>query len=276
MAAFLLVKIVIHCKKFCDILVLLKRDKISKWGSPMIQAEQILEKMKNQKINYDKVLRKMIVNWERENARPSILLHSCCAPCSTYTLEFLTEYADVSIYFANPNIHPKNEYLRRARVQEEFVRDFNERTGNNVRYIEAPYEPHEFMKMAKSRGLTEEPEGGARCSACFGMRLEMVAEAAVELGYDYFGSAITLSPKKNAQLINEIGLDVQQLYDVKYLPSDFKKNKGYERSITMCQDYDIFRQCYCGCVFAAQQQGIDFKTINQQAKLFLEQLENKK
>ncbi len=132
----------------------------------------------------------------------------------------------MSIYFANPNIHPKNEYLRRARVQEQFVHDFNERTGNNVRYIEAPYEPHEFMKMAKSRGLTEEPEGGARCSACFGMRLEMVAEAAVELGYDYFGSAITLSPKKNAQLINEIGLDVQQLYDVKYLPSDFKKIKA--------------------------------------------------
>ncbi len=108
------------------------------------------------------------------------------------------------------------------------------------------------------------------------MRLEMVAEAAVEFGYDYFGSAITLSPKKNAQLINEIGLDVQQLYDVKYLPSDFKKNKGYERSITMCNDYNIFRQCYCGCVFAAQQQGIDFKTINQQAKAFLDQLESTK
>ena len=125
----------------------------------MIQAEQILDKMKNQKINYDKVLRKMIMNWERENERPSILLHSCCAPCSTYTLEFLTEHADVAIYFANPNIHPKNEYLRRARVQEKFVNDFNERTGSHVKYIEAPYEPHEFMKMAKSRGLTEEPEG---------------------------------------------------------------------------------------------------------------------
>ncbi|MCS4487116.1 epoxyqueuosine reductase QueH [Staphylococcus americanisciuri] len=241
----------------------------------MIQADTILAKMKNQKINYDKVLRKMIVNWTRNEERPSILLHSCCAPCSTYTLEFLTEHADVAIYFANPNIHPKNEYLRRARVQEQFVKDFNERTGADVKYIEAPYKPHEFMKMAKTRGLTDAPEGGTRCSACFGMRLEMVAEAAVELGYDYFGSAITLSPKKNAQLINEIGLDVQQLYDVNYLPSDFKKNKGYERSITMCNDYNIFRQCYCGCVFAAQQQGIDFKEINQQAKAFLDALADK-
>lgn len=240
----------------------------------MIEANEILDKMKNQKINYDKVLRKMIQHWEREGERPRILLHSCCAPCSTYTLEFLTEYADIAIYFANPNIHPKNEYLRRAKVQEQFVEGFNQRTGANVKYIEAPYKPHEFMKMAKDKGLTDAPEGGARCSACFEMRLDMVAQAAVEMGYDYFGSAITLSPKKNAQLINGIGLEVQQLYDVMYLPSDFKKNKGYERSITMCQEYDIFRQCYCGCVFAAQQQGIDFKTINQQAKIFLEKTQS--
>lgn len=237
----------------------------------MIEMDGIVAKMKNQKINYDKVLRKMINDWERNGERPSILLHSCCAPCSTYTLEFLTQYADVAIYFANPNIHPKNEYLRRAKVQEQFVHDFNECTGANVKYIEAPYKPHEFMKMAKDKGLTEEPEGGRRCTACFEMRLEFVAEAAVEYGYDYFGSALTLSPKKNAQLINEIGMDVQKIYDVNYLPGDFKKNKGYERSIQMCNDYNIFRQCYCGCVFAAMDQGIDFKQINKDAKAFLEQ-----
>lgn len=126
----------------------------------MLKADPIIAKMKNQKINYDRVLKKLINQWEREGLRPKILLHSCCAPCSTYTLEYLTEYADVAIYFANPNIHPKNEYLRRAKVQEQFVNDFNERTGKNVKYIEAEYKPHEFMKMAKSRGLTEEPEGG--------------------------------------------------------------------------------------------------------------------
>lgn len=227
----------------------------------MIEAGDILKKMKNQKVNYDKALRKMIQQWERENERPKILLHSCCAPCSTYTLEFLTQYADIAIYFANPNIHPKNEYLRRAKVQEMFVQDFNEKTGSNVKYIEAKYKPHEFMKMAKAKGLTEEPEGGLRCTACFEMRLELVAEAAIKYGYDYFGSAITLSPKKNAQLINQLGMDVQNVYNVKYLPSDFKKNKGYERSIEMCNDYNIFRQCYCGCVFAAMKQGIDFKQI---------------
>ena len=146
----------------------------------------------------------MISQWQRDGERPRILLHSCCAPCSTYTLEFLTQYADIAIYFANPNIHPKNEYLRRAKVQEQFVKDFNSKTNSNVEYIEAEYKPHEFMKMAKEKGLTDEPEGGLRCSACFEMRLEIVAQAAVEYGYDYFGSAITLSQKKNAQLINEL------------------------------------------------------------------------
>ncbi|CAL28926.1 adenine nucleotide alpha hydrolases superfamily protein [Staphylococcus carnosus] len=107
------------------------------------------------------------------------------------------------------------------------------------------------------------------------MRLDMVAEAAVEYGYDYFGSALTLSPKKNAQLINELGAEVQKLYDVNYLPSDFKKNKGYERSLEMCRDYNIYRQCYCGCVFAAQVQGIDFKEVNQAAKAFLDTVETK-
>ncbi len=102
----------------------------------MLKADPIIAKMKNQKINYDKVLKKLINQWEREGLRPKILLHSCCAPCSTYTLEYLTEYADVAIYFANPNIHPKNEYLRRAKVQEQFVYNFNERTGKNVKYIE--------------------------------------------------------------------------------------------------------------------------------------------
>ena len=130
------------------------------------------------------------------------------------------------------------------------------------------------MKMAKDKGLTEEPEGGLRCTACFEMRLEIVAKAALEHGYDYFGSAITLSPKKNAQLINELGMDVQNIYNVKYLPSDFKKNKGYERSIEMCNDYNIFRQCYCGCVFAAMKQGIDFKQINKDAQAFYNNFKN--
>lgn len=240
----------------------------------MIDAEPIVLKMKNQKINYDRVLKKLIQQWKRAEQKPKILLHSCCAPCSTYTLEYLTQFADIGVYFANPNIHPKNEYLRRAKVQEQFIADFNERTGNHVQYIEAPYEPQKFMKMAKSRGLMDEPEGGLRCSACFEMRLDLVADAAQRFGYNYFGSALTLSPKKNAQLINELGMKVQEAYDVYYLPSDFKKNKGYGRSLEMCRDYNVYRQCYCGCVFAAMRQGIDFKEVNKEAKAFLEQYQS--
>jgi predicted adenine nucleotide alpha hydrolase (AANH) superfamily ATPase len=238
----------------------------------MINSEQILNRMNtDQKINYDTVLQKMIRNWKEAEQRPKILIHSCCAPCSTYTLEYLVQYADITIYFANSNIHPQSEYDRRKIVQKEFVENFNDRTGSQVGFIAADYEPHAFMKRVKEEQLQDEPEGGKRCTACFEMRLESAALNALELNFDYFGSAITLSPKKNSQHVNEIGLDVQKIYDVKYLPSDFKKNNGYKRSIEMCKEYDIFRQCYCGCVFAANQQGIDLKVIHQEATRFLDQ-----
>ncbi|MEG2708277.1 MAG: epoxyqueuosine reductase QueH, partial [Vagococcus sp.] len=125
--------------------------------------------------------------------------------------------------------------------------------------------------MVKEKELTEEREGGKRCSACFNMRLDLVAEKAQELGFDYFGSALTISPKKNSQLINQIGMDIQKFYDVNYLPSDFKKNKGYERSIEMCKEYNIYRQCYCGCIFAAKQQGVDLKQVTKEARQFLKE-----
>ncbi|GAB2024565.1 epoxyqueuosine reductase QueH [Lactovum odontotermitis] len=235
----------------------------------MINSTEILENKKDQKVNYDQILRKMIESWEEQEVRPKLIIHSCCAPCSTYTLEFLTQYADVTIYYANSNIHPQAEYERRALVQKEFVDEFNRRTNNHVAFIEEEYRPNEFIQMVLAKGLQNEPERGLRCSACFQMRLDLVAKKAVELGYDYFGSALTISPQKNSQVINEIGLDAQRLFDVKYLPSDFKKNKGYERSLQMCKEYDIYRQCYCGCIFAAKKQGVDLKTVNREAKLFL-------
>ncbi|MBP1046842.1 epoxyqueuosine reductase QueH [Enterococcus sp. BWM-S5] len=236
----------------------------------MYDITEITDKMAgNQKVNYDRVLKKMIDEWMRIEIRPTILLHSCCAPCSTYTLEYLTEYAEVTIYFANSNIHPRTEYERRAWAQKKFVEDFNEKTGKQVGFLEAPYEPNEFIRVVREDGLTEEPEGGKRCSSCFQMRLDIVAEKAQELGYDYFGSALTLSPKKNSQLINEIGIDIQKFYKTNYLPGDFKKNNGYKRSIEMCREYDVYRQCYCGCLFAAQKQGIDLKQVNKEAESFL-------
>lgn len=151
----------------------------------MINAEPIISKMKNQKINYDKVLKKLIGQWEREAIRPKILLHSCCAPCSTYTLEFFNTICRHCNLFREFKYSSENEYLRRAKVQEQFVEDFNRKTGANVKYIEAPYEPHKFVKMVKDKELADEKEGGLRCTACFEMRLDIVAKAAVEHGYDY-------------------------------------------------------------------------------------------
>ena len=220
-------------------------------------AKEILDKMNpNQKINYHTILNNLIEDWKQKNQRPRVLIHSCCAPCSTYTLEFLCEYADVTVLFANNNIHPESEYNKRASVQREFIDNFNKNTGNDVKYIQEKYNPQDFYK--KVRGLEKEKEGGSRCTSCFQMRLDIVARRAQEMGYDYFGSALTLSPKKNSQLINKLGLEIQELFSVKYLPSDFKKNNGYKRSIEMCNEYEVYRQCYCGCIFAAMDQGIVF------------------
>lgn len=232
-------------------------------------VEDILARLSpNQKINYDKVFQKLVEKWKREGIRPSILMHVCCAPCSTYTLEYLTKYAEVTIYFANSNIHPKAEYQRRALVTAQFVKDFNQNTGQKVSYLEAEYVPQEFFK--RTQHLASEPEGGERCKVCFDYRLDKTAQKAVELGFDYFGSALTISPHKNAQVINEIGLEVQKLYDVSYLPSDLKKNGGYQRSVEMCQEYDIYRQCYCGCLYGANAQGIHLVQVKKEALEFLQ------
>lgn len=237
----------------------------------IIDATEIVEKMNNQKINYDRVLHKMIQSWEKEKVRPRILIHSCCAPCSTYTLEFLTQHADVTIFFSNSNIHPESEYQRRVLVQEKFIHDFNTATGNQVDLIIDDYKPNEFIQLMQQKELIAEPEGWKRCTACFNMRLDLAAKEALERGFDYFGSALTISPKKNSQLINQIGMDIQKIYNTHYLTSDFKKNSGYQRSIEMCKEYDVYRQCYCGCVFAAKQQGCDLKIINKEAKAFVKE-----
>lgn len=234
-----------------------------------INANEIIDKMTHQKINYDRVLQKMIQLWQQQNTRPKILIHSYCAPCSTYTLEFLTQYADVTIFFSNSNIHPANEYQRRMLVQKKFIDDFNAATGQQVRLIVDEYNPNAFIQMVQKNQLAEEKEGGKRCTACFNMRLDLAAKEALERGYDYFGSALTISPKKNRQLINQIGMGIQKIYNTNYLPIDFKKNAGYQRSIQLCKEYDVYRQCYCGCVFAAKQQGCDLKAVNQEAKEYV-------
>lgn len=231
----------------------------------MIDSKQFINtRHKNQKINYDSILKELIKSWQKESFRPKLLIHSCCAPCSTYVLEYLSEFSDITIFFSNSNIHPKEEYLRRMIVQKEFIEKFNEKTGNSVKFLADEYAPSKFIRAVK--GHEKDREGGERCHICYEMRLDSSAQKALELGYDYFASALTLSPKKNAQIINESGYVLQEKISIYYLPSDFKKNNGYKRSVEMCEDYDIYRQCYCGCVFAANDQGIDMKEVNLQAK----------
>lgn len=233
----------------------------------MIDSKQFINtRHKNQKINYDNVLKELIKEWQIKNLRPKLLIHSCCAPCSTYVLEYLSEYSDITIFFSNSNIHPKEEYIKRLLVQKDFVENFNIRNHKNVGFIADDYSPSKFLQ--KVRGFENEKEGGERCHICYEMRLDSAAQKALELGFDYFASALTLSPKKNAQAINYSGYELQEKIEVYYLPSDFKKNNGYQRSIEMCEDYNIYRQCYCGCVFAAKDQGIDLKEMNKNAKEF--------
>ncbi|CAM3581905.1 epoxyqueuosine reductase QueH [Erysipelothrix urinaevulpis] len=235
----------------------------------MITHEKIETLLKGNKVNYDKELQSLFKEWKTTSTRPKILLHSCCAPCSTYSLEYLCEYADVCVYFSNSNIYPRSEYQRRSLVQKNFIQKFNDKTGHDVLYIEADYKPNEFIEMVHNQKLEQEPEGGKRCTACFDMRLNEVAKAAQSLGYDYFGTALTLSPHKDAQVVNAVGYEVQKIYDVSYLPADFKKQGGFYRSVEMCDEYDIYRQCYCGCIFAAKQQGIDLKDVNKEALEFI-------
>ncbi|MGL5042258.1 MAG: epoxyqueuosine reductase QueH [Culicoidibacterales bacterium] len=218
-----------------------------------------------QKINYNTEQEKITKAYRLKGIRPKVIVHSCCAPCSTYVLEKLVVDMDVTIYFYNPNIHPKQEYLRRMDAQKAFIDAFNHKTSANVEFLPARYEPKEFY--AKTKDLADEKEGsGTRCAVCYELRIDQAAQKGAELSYDFFASALTLSPKKNSQKINEIGKQLEEIYDIAYLPSDFKKNNGYKRSIELCGEYDVYRQCYCGCVFAAKQQGIDFKEVIAKAK----------
>ncbi|WP_317636611.1 epoxyqueuosine reductase QueH [Xylocopilactobacillus apicola] len=236
----------------------------------MKNADEILQRMnQNQKINYDRILQKLIQSWQDLEERPKILMHACCAPCSTYSLEYLCDYADLTIYYYNNNIHPRNEWERRRIVLRNFVNDFNEKTGHDVKMVETEYQPNTYLKEVTD--LHDEPEGGLRCNVCYNLRLTSAALYAQENNYDYFGTSLTISPHKNAQTINQIGIEIQHLYNTKWLPSDFKKNNGFQRSTEMCEEYNIYRQSYCGCLFAARQMDqLDLRQISKDADRFVE------
>jgi predicted adenine nucleotide alpha hydrolase (AANH) superfamily ATPase len=192
----------------------------------------------------EKVLRTL------DGTRPKLLLHACCAPCSSATLERLSAHFDLTILYYNPNIYPPEEYHRREAELERFV----EQAGYHYPVVELPYDPQEFYTSVK--GLENEPEKGARCTVCYRLRMRRAAQYAAEHGFDWFTTTLSISPHKDAKRINAIGQELEQEFGVKHLPSDFKKQNGYLRSLQLSEEYGLYRQDYCGCEFSAKARGI--------------------
>ncbi|SDA27428.1 hypothetical protein SAMN02910447_02753 [Ruminococcus sp. YE71] len=200
------------------------------------------------KRNYQLELEKLISSIP-EGEVPTLMLHSCCAPCSSYTLEYLTQHFSVTIFYYNPNISPEEEFRHRVEEQKRLISELPVR--HPVSFIEGDYDPEEFYSAV--RGLEQIPEGGERCFVCYRLRLEKTAELAARLGFDYFGTTLSISPYKNAPKLNEISEQLAEVYPVRALPLDLKKKGGYKRSIELSAVYSLYRQDYCGCVFSKRE-----------------------
>lgn len=203
----------------------------------------------NNNRNYQKELDKLVERLDiSSDKKPKLLLHSCCAPCSSYCLVYLAKYFDIVDFYYNPNISPKEEHDKRAEELKRLIKELHNDYGYNIEFIEGKYEPEKFYEMA--RGLEDVPEGGERCFKCYRLRMEEAARLANELGADYFTTTLSISPLKNALKINEIGEELAEIYSVAHLPSDFKKKEGYKQSVALSQTYGLYRQNYCGCVYS--------------------------
>lgn len=198
------------------------------------------------RVNYQREMDALIENNSRQGVIPTLLLHSCCAPCSSYVIEYLSNYFKITVFYYNPNLYPDEEYEKRSAEQKKFISIF--KAKNPVSFIELGFDTNEFYK--KIKGLEKEKEGGARCEKCFELRLEKTAELAHERDFDYFATTLTISPLKNAELINAIGLRLARNIGASYLPSDFKKKNGFKRSTELSKEYGLYRQSYCGCVYS--------------------------
>lgn len=194
------------------------------------------------KTTYQKQLDELLLRIESQ-PKPTLLLHACCGPCSTYVLEYLSNYFDITLLYYNPNIYPREEYLRRLDTQREVL----EKTGWAT-LCESEYNHASFLAAIK--GYEREPEGGARCELCFRQRMEEAAKVAKEGGFDYFATTLSVSPHKDAALLGRIGEELEIRYGVKHLPSDFKKKEGYKRSVALSRELGLYRQDYCGCEFS--------------------------
>lgn len=228
------------------------------------------------KRNFQKELDALIQNVQKERVgddAPTLLLHSCCAPCSSYTLEYLSQYFRITVLYFNPNIMRKAEYEKRVSEQHRLIEALNTNLTRNTKhetlnqitlepqnrttvqpqnhhigFLSGRYAPREFVDAV--RGMEEEPEGGKRCWVCYGLRLEETAKIAKAGGYDYFCTTLSISPLKHADWLNEIGEQLSEKFGVKWLPSDFKKKGGYKRSIELSKEYDLYRQNFCGCEYS--------------------------
>ena len=198
------------------------------------------------KINYQKLLDKEIESIVKEGKVKTLLLHSCCAPCSSYVLEYLSEFFKITVLYYNPNIFPKEEYEYRIDEQQKLISAMP--ATNKIEFISTEYEPEKFYEIAK--GYENVPEGGERCFRCYELRLRESAKYAKEGGFDYFTTTLSISPLKNADKLNEIGINVADEYGLNYLFSDFKKRNGYKRSVELSTEYGLYRQDYCGCVYS--------------------------
>ncbi|WP_432205140.1 epoxyqueuosine reductase QueH [Cetobacterium somerae] len=196
------------------------------------------------KVNYELEMQKELDKIGL-NSGKKLLIHSCCAPCSCAILEYLKTYLDIDIYFYNPNITEKEEYITRLEEQHAF----NEVMNFKMNIIEGDYSPRtDFIE--KIKGLEKEKEGGARCYKCYSLRMEATAKKAKELGYEYFTTVLSISPLKNSQWINEIGIQLEEKYGVKFLKGDFKKKSRYLRSVNLSKEHELYRQDYCGCIYS--------------------------
>ncbi len=210
--------------------------------------EGIMEK-KTQKENFQKIMEYTIEKNQKENKIPTLFLHSCCAPCSSYVLEILSQYFYVTVFYYNPNIYPDEEYYKRVQEQQEFIRNFPAKYP--IQFVEGAFEKERFYETVK--GYEQVKEGGERCFLCYELRLREAAKLAKEFQMDYFTTTLSISPLKNAQKLNEIGRKLATEYQVEYLYSDFKKKNGYKRSVELSKEYGMYRQDYCGCVFSKRE-----------------------
>lgn len=195
--------------------------------------------------NFQKELEKKLQELQQQDVK-HLLLHSCCAPCSSYVIEYLSRCFQITVFYYNPNISAEEEYRKRVLEQQRFIKEFPAKYP--VDFVEGDYEPRVFFDTVK--GYEQCKEGGERCFLCYELRLKKTAQLAAEKGYDYFTTTLTISPLKNSVKLNEIGLRLGEEYGVPYLLSDFKKKEGYKRSIELSKEYGLYRQNYCGCAYS--------------------------